>query len=435
MSPALAPPSLRRAFLSVVVLLLLAGAALAQAPADRRDNLLDETRRRHELAASKVEKEVRDALLEAQKLGASRKAVERLKETLATVEEDTTLPAGRRDAFVRLLKDRIRVTEADFNAASDRAAAKAAKQAETAGRRAADDRATADEAEVTRTLALIRDLRKEGKTADANRLAENLARDHPESPAAQAARRTTATVNQQAATRTDRSDYQRRFAGAMLDVDRSATPPARDVEFPKDWQKRVAKRTTAIPLTPKEQAIIRSLNSPITANFKDSPLETVIDYIATTTGMTIVVDKAALDDAQVTYETPVRAQAKGWATRTLLRQVLQPFGLTFVVKEEVLQITTLEKAKKMMVTRSYPVSDLVAGLGMFGDGTQFGPYLARAQMQENAKQLIEIIKSTVDPDSWEGNGGAGVITFSPGAMSIVVRQSTEVHAALGNALK
>ena len=51
---------------------------------------------------------------------------------------------------------------------------------------------------------------------------------------------------------------------------------------------------------------------------------------------------------------------------------------------------------------------------------------------EGVKQLIELIQTSVDPQSWQVNGGGGAITFHAPSMSLVIKQSTEVHALLGS---
>jgi hypothetical protein len=44
--------------------------------------------------------------------------------------------------------------------------------------------------------------------------------------------------------------------------------------------------------------------------------------------------------------------------------------------------------------------------------------------------LLDMIVSTVDPESWEVRGGPGTIRYVPAKQAIVVRQSAEVHVSL-----
>jgi len=51
-----------------------------------------------------------------------------------------------------------------------------------------------------------------------------------------------------------------------------------------------------------------------------------------------------------------------------------------------------------------------------------------------ARQLINLIQSTIEPDSWDVNGGNGTIRFFPLLNVLVVRATGEVHYQIGGAL-
>jgi len=77
------------------------------------------------------------------------------------------------------------------------------------------------------------------------------------------------------------------------------------------------------------------------------------------------------------------------------------------------------------------------GGGMFGQGTQQqgqqqGDEFGQQGTQEQMEKLIELIKQTVEPDSWRDNGGLGTI-FAFQNM-LVVRNSILVHQRLGGYL-
>jgi hypothetical protein len=179
-------------------------------------------------------------------------------------------------------------------------------------------------------------------------------------------------------------------------------------------------------LTKKEKAILRILNSVISVDFKDQSFEAVVDYLQDKTGQPILVDKQALADASIEYETPVTIKLKKVSVRTLLRKLLHDLGLTYVIKDEIIQVTSYKRAKEMMTVRTYPVGDLV----MFDPTT--GQVLPPALIMLQAKQLIDLIKGTVDPDSWGGgeNGGGGTIVFNLATKSLVVKQSAEIHYSM-----
>jgi hypothetical protein len=417
----------------VGVLLALAGPVTAQAPRDRDNDLLDKARRAEAVAAQKVEAEVRDAVLEAQRLTASDrdKAVARLKKAITLLEDDRALSDSRRASLQRMLKDRIRVLEAG-PAREDERPAKGARDDE---RRTAADKKAADQAFINQQMDAIRELQRDGKFTEANRLAHELARKYPANPSVLALVRSTSSAAQVADQKASTRDKDRRVVGVYRDVDRSGMPPKGDIEFPKDWAEKTKRRLkSSTQLTAKEKAILEALNLPISADFKESRFEDVMEYLQTVMGQPIITDKSALDDAHVTYETPVTLRIKGKvAARTVLRTILSNLGLYYTVKEEVIMVTTAEKARSMMTTKVYPIGDLVSGgllpLQLGGGG------LDQLAMTQNAKMIIEMITSSVDPPSWKVNGGEGTIVFNLATMSLVVKQSAEVHSMLGGLMR
>jgi hypothetical protein len=102
------------------------------------------------------------------------------------------------------------------------------------------------------------------------------------------------------------------------------------------------------------------------------------------------------------------------------------------VKDETIQIVTVEKAQNLLTTRVYYLGDLVQA-GVFS-GPQWGPVLNGLQTAENAKVITEMITKSIDPLMWKENGGPGTVTFHFPSKSIIVRASSEVHASLGRSL-
>src|SRR5262249_24515025 len=149
------------------------------------------------------------------------------------------------------------------------------------------------------------------------------------SPAAQATEQTKSLNKQLADNRQLRQEREQRTNGVLRDVDRSGLPPKSDYELPKDWKTRTQdrKRNSEVPLTVKEKAILRTLDSTISVRFRNSRFEDVIEYLHTTLGLPILVDKNALEAAGVTYETGITLEVKAVTVRSLLRRLLGDLGL------------------------------------------------------------------------------------------------------------
>jgi hypothetical protein len=407
--------------------------AVADPPAPGDGDLLDQARRREQVAAQKVEADFRTALIELHKLAATdpARAAERCKKVLAVLEEDTVLSEHKREAWKRMLKDRIRVLEAEAAGAARDEAAKADRTIRAEERRGADDRKAREQAQLRDDLDRARQLQKEGRGDEAQRLADDVARRHPTSPAADASRRITGMSNRVAELNDLKRERERRDSAAFKDVLTSAMPPIGDIEFPSPEKWRdITKRRTKSSMTEAEKAIMEALEKPITVNLKGSTFEAAIDYLQTLIGQPINVDKATLEAAGVDYTTPVTAKVRNVSVRTLLRKVLGEVGLTYIVKGEAIQVVTPQEARDIMTVRAYYLGDL-AGAADF----QFGPAFNQLQMRDTVNALIQQIVGTIEPDSWavNNNGGKGTIVFDPRTLSLIVKQSAEVHYMLGGA--
>jgi hypothetical protein len=111
--------------------------------------------------------------------------------------------------------------------------------------------------------------------------------------------------------------------------------------------------------------------------------------------------------------------------------MLQQQGLTYIIRDNIIQVVSIEEASKVLVTRAYDVRDLVGAGGPFNTLTVWGPYADAQQTYVNAQMLIEAIEKSVDPNCWKDTGkGAGTISFHYPTMTLIVRAPSEVHAEL-----
>src|SRR5262249_22525010 len=108
-----------------------------------------------------------------------------------------------------------------------------------------------------------------------------------------------------------------------------------------------------------EETIVKELEQETKIDVIETPFSDVIKDIAKDHEITIVLDPEGLDEAGVTADQLVSLNLKGISLRSALRILLGPLHLTYVVKDEVLQITSQEKAAEQLVTKVYPVGDLV----------------------------------------------------------------------------
>ncbi len=171
-------------------------------------------------------------------------------------------------------------------------------------------------------------------------------------------------------------------------------------------------------------AIRRALDRPITAEFKDAALRDVVEVLSKTVEIPIVIDTLALEDFGIDTSIPINGQFKDTLLQFVLRRILSEQELVYIIRDEVLVITTPEEGESALVIGLYPVRDLV----QTGDepiidslgGTNF-----------DFDTLIATIESTVAPDSWDTVGGPGAIDVFLPVPTLVLAQMQDVHDEIG----
>jgi hypothetical protein len=226
--------------------------------------------------------------------------------------------------------------------------------------------------------------------------------------------------------------HEERVLYAFNDLYRSSMPAKGDIEFPKDWRRRDS-RLQKEELSPEMKSLLVALDKPVNVPVTGLQLGEAIQTLSNAIDKPIAIEEKSLDDLGIDLKKPVSFNpgSKPLTARTYLRGMLQSQSLTFVVKDNVIQVVTVEKARTMLVTKAYYLGDIIQGLN--GGALRWGPLLDFEQTKKNADFLIEAIKSQVDPYVWRGEGGGPAsITFHFPSMSMIVRAPAEVQATLGN---
>ena len=176
---------------------------------------------------------------------------------------------------------------------------------------------------------------------------------------------------------------QQGFVAGLGAVEASLVPVS-DVEpivYPDSawWEKisidRIAKYGSLDLLKPdsREQDIYNALHSPTDLEFVETPLKDAIEFLAEKHEIPIVLSTKKLEEAGVNIDTPITKRLKGITLRSALRLMLGELELTYMIKDEVMQVTTPEDAQspENMLTKVYNVGDLVVPIQnnqMFGIG-------------------------------------------------------------------
>jgi hypothetical protein len=384
----------RRRLLSA--LLVVPFGALVLAPLAARADLLAEARARREIERQRIERLFTEERAAAYRL--VRRAVpnlsaaeDKIQDLLRTVREAEGLEPGRRDTLIRTL---------NFDLKNLAVVARASRTGPRPGGYDPPPRPIYPKYAEEKRVADKRDRIRETYDSISGR------------------------KNRVDKMRKDRVTSGERVVATLEGVAKSGIPPVREYDLPPDWAEKSRKRlASAIKMTAKEKQILKAFGTVIDVDLTDASLSDVIDYLERKTGSTITIDKKAMDEASITYETKINLKVKA-TTRTVLKKLTADLGLTYVVKDERIHILTQAQANELMTVRTYYVGDLLAVTD-----ARLGPVLTRLQMAETIQRLLVMVTQTVEPNTWQINNpeARGTIVFDPITMSLIVKQTAEVH--------
>lgn len=271
-------------------------------------------------------------------------------------------------------------------------------------------------------LNIIKALDKNGDSATAKKKLKELADKYPNN----------ASIGQylEVTSRTEMlKDYNRlnKIRGnneqtALNDIGPGTVPPNGSIKYDeKHWGKitrpdsgRKSFGSVANNLSKREKEILAILDqfSKTHFTFNNTSFEQVKKQLEDELGMQLVIGKQTMEEVRLTYESTLSYEIpKGVTKRNLLKSVLSELGLTYIIKGEILQVVSFAQAKNELRTGMLDVATLIRN-------------------GQNADSLINLIKTTIEPDSWEGAGGNGTITYSGNGL-LVIKNSAEVIYRLG----
>jgi general secretion pathway protein D len=464
------------------------------------------------LTLARVSAEVAAKQLEAKRLSqkSPADALDLLDATAKSLAEQP-LPEETKSQMLR----RIERTRSDIEQATGKRRAELALEKQAAKVEAQIDRERSQRVEVDQRIAMLieeyNSLVDERRFAEAEAIAKKAGQLAPDNAVVRQLLAQSRMIRRLDAQRSIDGDRQVGFLDSAEDVEGSAVPFTGPMKFPdtKDWEDLTKSRTQRLAegrsqATAAEAAIIKKLDTPVKPAYREQPLTAVIDALARQADVAIHLDLVGLDQEAVRSDTPVTlALDQPISLKSALKLLLEPLHLDYVVRDEVLKVTSPRLVKGDVYAVTYPVADLVLpipnfssdGLGITGalrDGysqvalrnnlaVQVGPApaginaappqaasgdaalgggsLAQLQLggggspvtgstpsipfgppsiggggQTNFGPLIELIQTTVAPETWNTTGGPGAISPFQTNLSLVVSQTQEVHEQIANLL-
>ena len=274
-------------------------------------------------------------------------------------------------------------------------------------------------------LNIIKALDKAGETAKAKGRLKALMEKYPNNSALMAY--ATVSTRQESVKDQNKASADRasNSSAAMKGIETSAgNVPTNNsgVAYDKDhWNKisdpeKGRKPTGSVTnnLTKKEKDYLRILDQATTSDFNlnETSFDQVLKMLEKELGFPLIISKATMEEVRVAYDTKLTYQIpKNVSKRTLLKGVLAELGMTYILKGELVQVVSFIQAKNEVRVGILDVATLVS-------------------TGRNIEDLVKLIKSTVEPDSWDTSGGVGTITIRPPG-TLIIKNSAEVIYQLG----
>jgi hypothetical protein len=218
-------------------------------------------------------------------------------------------------------------------------------------------------------------------------------------------------------------------------------------QAPRGTEKREEPARANVPLSAAKR-IERELDKTCDVEFVETPLKDVVAYLQEMRSIPILLNTKKLEEASVSPDTPVTKQLRGISLRSVLNLILEDLELTYVVRDEVLQITTPSDAQGATEIRIYDCRDILAMPAAIkekpaatpgGDvggmpGNRAGGFGTPrlSEHEYRAQQLMTIITTNIDPNTWRMSPGLDAQTPGNGTISeynglIVVTQTAQTH--------
>ena len=182
---------------------------------------------------------------------------------------------------------------------------------------------------------------------------------------------------------------------------------------------------TSLPIggaSPDQERLEQALLKRGSLHVVEAPLDQVVTSLEYQFQVPIRLAAKKLEEAGITIDAPVTAELESLPLESLLTHLLRDLELDFTIRSSVILVSTPEhiESPSMMDMRIYPVRDLVMWRVPGAKGKQ-------DSFEADYDPLIDVITTTVEPETWSDVGGPGSIREFEKSASLVVSQTRHVH--------
>ena len=254
----------------------------------------------------------------------------------------------------------------------------------------------------------------------------------------------------------------------LNEVEAAKIPWHQELRYPDDWQELISRPERSRPGESRQDRLLfGALDRKIPVDFRQVPFDQVIERLADTHRLNIIVNWHDLKQAHVERTVPIDLDLPNEITlRKALTEVLEQAGgeqveLGYDVSGGTIKIATRQRLDRTTYTAVYDINDLLMEIPNFNDApmtdlTRTNPpprsrpeppwepaWSADGQDRDfpepdpqragRVAKIIDLIQDTIAPDSWVDRGGSvGTIKEING--QLVVTQSFSTQRKMGNLL-
>lgn len=175
-------------------------------------------------------------------------------------------------------------------------------------------------------------------------------------------------------------------------------------EVPRLTSKRPA--VTPTPLSKLDARLLAGIEPP---DFNESPLLDAVQLLRKSAQVEMLVDRRSLEEAGINLDMPITANLKNLSLAAALDALLAPHDLAWTVRDDIVVVTTSERAADRPPNHVHDVSDICDAAGV--------------------SSLIDLLQTCNATDMWDVSGGPGQIrpVVSDTGPSLIISQSWPVQ--------
>jgi general secretion pathway protein D len=225
-------------------------------------------------------------------------------------------------------------------------------------------------------------LRDEQRYAEAEIIAKRLIELNPNDPVAQQVYQTAKFIRREMMNRSLADQREVSIWEQLNDTEESAINPVaengKEVHYDgKTWEafvkNRKGSRDRLERRTPRDLEIEQRLKTPVHLRYQETPLSEVVESLSQLTGVNIHLDPRGLSQEGYNSDTPITVNLnKEVSLKSALNLILEPLHLSYVIKDEVLKITSEQLRDGELITDTYNVADLVIPIPNFVPNSNIG---------------------------------------------------------------